>query len=87
MLHRLQSQLPHTTPITIISGERSWVDAINRQRHGRTGDLVRGARPAGAYVGVEVVSGAGHHVHAERPQEFNRIVKEVLARVDLGRDQ
>lgn len=88
MLARLNTNLDPNTPITVISGARSWVDALNRKRLGRrTGDLIKEARPEGAYVGVELVADAGHHLHAEQPHEFNRIVKEVLARVDSGVDR
>jgi pimeloyl-ACP methyl ester carboxylesterase len=85
MLPRLRTNLDPSTPITVISGARSWVDAINSKRLGkRTGDFIKEARPKEAYVGVELVPDTGHHVHAERPHEFNRIVKEVLANVDSG---
>ena len=75
------------TPITVISGASSWLDRINRKRIGkRTADYIKEARPAGAYVGVELVADAGHHLHAERPHEFNRIVKDVLTRVNSAED-
>lgn len=87
MLTRLGTNLDPNTPITVISGARSWMDTLNRKRLSkRTGDLIKEARP-GAYVGVELVADAGHHLHAEQPHEFNRIVKEVLARVDSGIDR
>lgn len=82
MLSRLKSQLDPSVPITVISGGRSWLDAVNRDRLGKTRDLIKEARPEGAYVGVEVLEEAGHHLHAEKPQEFNRIVQEVLLRID-----
>lgn len=83
----MSTNLDPRIPITVISGAKSWVDAINRNRLGRTADLIKEARPEGTYVGVELVADAGHHIHAEKPQEFNRIVKEVLARVDAGEDR
>lgn len=85
MLTRLKSQLDPKLPITVISGGKSWVDAINRERHGRIADLIKEARPEGAYVGVNIVQDAGHHLHAEKPLEFNRIVREALERVESGR--
>ena len=86
MLSRLKSQLDTRIPVTVICGGKSWLDAINRDRLGRTGDLIKEVRPEGAYTEVEVLPEARHHLHAEQPQEFNRIVKAVLATVDTGRD-
>ncbi len=73
-------------PVTVICGARSWLDAINKDRLGRTADLIKESRPEGAYTVVEVLPEARHHLHAEQPEEFNRIVREVLAAVDIGRD-
>jgi len=81
MLMRLKSQLDPSIPITIIYGERTWLDAIN-QKQGRTADLISRARPEGAYVGVNMIREAGHHVHAEKPAEFNEIMKELLKRIN-----
>ena len=86
MLTRLKSDLPPRVPITVICGARSWLDAVNSGRLGRTGDLIREARPQGAYVGVEVMEGARHHLHAEKPHEFNHIVREALDTVE-GEDR
>ena len=85
MLTRLNSQLDAGIPLTVITGAKSWVDVVNASQ-GRTADLIKGARPEGSYVGVEQVADAGHHLHAQRPEEFNKIVKEVLARVDARED-
>ena len=82
MLSRLTSDLHPSVPITVISGARSWLDAVNRDRLDKTANLIKRARPEGAYVGVEVLEGAGHHLHAEQPQEFNQLVQEVLTKVD-----
>lgn len=89
MLPRLvSSRLSVKVPITIISGERSWLDAINRTRlKKRTAELVKDTCPEGAYVGGATIQGAGHHLHAEKPEEFNSIVKEVLEVVDEERDR
>lgn len=86
MLDRLKLQLHPDVPITVIAGARTWLDAVNRNRLGKTADLIKEARPEGSYVGVEVVEEAGHHLYAEKPQDFNRIVLKVLGLVDSGRD-
>ena len=87
MIPRVSSQLDARVPITVIFGEKSWLDAINsRNKLKKTAYLIKEARPKGAYVNVAMVGGAGHHLHAEAPQEFNRIVQEVLDVVDSGED-
>ncbi len=89
MLSRLRSLLDPRVPITVISGGKSWLDAVHKHRGGetKTADLIKEARPEGSYVAVEMVEGAGHHLHAEKPHEFNRIVREVLEQVDSGKDE
>ena len=52
---------------------------------GRTPELIVQARPH-SYVDVHCVRDAGHHVHADQPFEFNRIVKQVLSLVDCDGD-
>lgn len=77
MLERLD-QLAMTVPITLIYGTRSWMD-------NSTGEKVYAMRPE-AYVDVHYVKGAGHHVHADRPDVFNEIVNQACQLVDEGRD-
>lgn len=86
MLGRISSHLNPGLPITVICGSKSWIDAVNKRYTGRTADLIREARPEGSYVGVAFLE-AGHHLHAEKPQAFNQIVREVLEVVDRGEDQ
>ena len=83
MLSRLKSQLDPSVPITVICGAKSWVSKSS----GSVADLIKEARPEAAYTVVEVLPEARHHLHAEQPQEFNRIVKEMLDAVDCGKDQ
>ncbi|CAL1528065.1 unnamed protein product [Lymnaea stagnalis] len=63
--------------VTFIYGARSWVDSqpgysTKYQRHDN-------------YVDVQVISGAGHHVYADRPKAFNHIVCMIGEAVDTGR--
>ena len=83
MLSRLKSQLDPSVPITVICGAKSWV---NRSHRGNAAELIKEARPKAAYTAVEILPEARHHLHAEQPQEFNRIVKEMLDAVDHGKD-
>ena len=39
-----------------------------------------------SYVAVHYVEGAGHHVHADQPAEFNQIVSATLKLVDTDQD-
>ncbi len=82
----MRLQLHPQVPITVISGARTWLDAINRDRMGKTANLIKEARPDTSYVGVEFVADASHHVYAEKPEEFNRIVLSVLDVVDAQKD-
>ena len=36
---------------------------------------------------MQIVNGAGHHVYADAPDEFNQYVKEACAFVDLATNQ
>ena len=86
MLDRLKLQLHHQVPITVIYGARTWLDTVNKKRLGKTADLIKEARPEGAYVGVEMVEEAGHHLYAEQSHKFNEAVLKVLDVVDSGSD-
>ncbi|GFR71868.1 1-acylglycerol-3-phosphate O-acyltransferase ABHD5 [Elysia marginata] len=62
--------------VTFICGARSWIDhnpakEIKHMRHGM-------------YVDVQVISGAGHHVYADRPLAFNSMVSMICQAVDQG---
>lgn len=78
MLPRIISDLSPTTPISLIYGVRSWMD-------NSTGEKISQSRPQ-SYVNVIYVKRAGHHVHAEQPEEFNRVVNHICAVVDSSRD-
>ena len=78
LLPRIGTELVSSVPITFIYGTRSWMDSS-------TGDKVREYRP-NSYVDIKYVHRAGHHLHAENPEEFNEIVNKILLVVDENRD-
>ncbi|KAK0062768.1 abhydrolase domain-containing protein 4-like isoform X3 [Biomphalaria pfeifferi] len=60
--------------VTFIYGARSWIDSqpgleTKNQRHDN-------------YVDVHIISGAGHHVYADRPKAFNHIVQMIGEAID-----
>lgn len=70
--------LAASVPLTLVHGARSWVDSS-------TGERVKELRPL-SYVQVHYVRRAGHHVHADQPEAFNSVVKEVCCLVDRNED-
>ncbi|XP_032681775.1 1-acylglycerol-3-phosphate O-acyltransferase ABHD5 isoform X1 [Odontomachus brunneus] len=67
--------LSNDIPITLLYGSRSWVDNT-------TGETIKEARPS-SYVNVQVITGAGHHVYADKSETFNKYVSEACALSDL----
>ncbi|XP_048108460.1 (Lyso)-N-acylphosphatidylethanolamine lipase-like isoform X2 [Alosa alosa] len=61
--------LPAGLPVTLIYGARSWMDS-------KTGNEVAKRRPT-SYTQTVVVKGASHHVYADQPEEFNRVVQSI----------
>ncbi|XP_051171116.1 (Lyso)-N-acylphosphatidylethanolamine lipase isoform X2 [Leptopilina boulardi] len=55
-------------PMTLIYGSRSWVD-------NSAGEIIKQSRET-SYVNVQVISGAGHHVYADKSEIFNKHVLE-----------
>ena len=84
MISRL-NQLNHNIPITVIGGSKSWMN-FTTFKDERTPDQIAAARPPTSYVSVHYVDEAGHHVHAQQPDQFNRIVNNVFKLVDTGED-
>ena len=84
MLSRL-NQLNHNIPITVIAGSNSWMN-FTTFKDDRTAEQIAATRPTSSYVDVYYVDEAGHHVHAQQPDQFNRIVNSVFKSVDLGDD-
>lgn len=50
-----------------------------------SGEKVRELRPH-SYVRIYRIARAGHHVHADKPEEFNQAVNNVLKIVDKNKD-
>lgn len=65
MLNRIH-ELREDKPITLLYGSRSWIDKSSW-------DLVKQARPS-SFVNTQVISGAGHHIFADKPEVFNDYV-------------
>ncbi|XP_034652007.1 (Lyso)-N-acylphosphatidylethanolamine lipase isoform X1 [Drosophila subobscura] len=55
-------------PITFIYGSRSWIDSSS-------GEKIKSQRGSNM-VDIKIVTGAGHHVYADKPDVFNRYVNE-----------
>jgi pimeloyl-ACP methyl ester carboxylesterase len=70
--------LSSSVPLTFVYGARSWMDSS-------TGERVQELRPH-SYVQVHYVRRAGHHVHADQPEAFNSVVREVCCLVDRNED-
>ncbi|XP_076061546.1 (Lyso)-N-acylphosphatidylethanolamine lipase-like [Oratosquilla oratoria] len=75
MIHRMDS-LKQDVPITLIYGARSWVDRD-------PGFQIQYMRKD-SYVNVEIIKGAGHHVYADKADEFNKLVNIIGTYVDEG---
>lgn len=63
-IHEIRSDVP----ITLLYGSRSWVDSAG-------GDLIQKVRP-NSFVRSHIINQAGHHIYADRAEEFNRLVVE-----------
>lgn len=61
-------------PVTLIFGGRSWMDS-------KMGDEVAKRRP-NSYTLIVVVKGASHHVYADQPEEFNKVVQSICDSVE-----
>ncbi|XP_030642936.1 (Lyso)-N-acylphosphatidylethanolamine lipase-like [Chanos chanos] len=66
--------LPPELPVTLVYGGRSWMDST-------TGQKVAQLRP-NSYTRTVVIEGAAHHVYADQPEEFNRVVQSICDSVD-----
>lgn len=73
MLQRVHL-LPSATSLTLLYGARSWVDSSSGSRVAQ----IRGAE----HTRVLLVDDASHHVYADQPEEFNRVVENICNSVD-----
>lgn len=65
MINRIH-ELDKNVPLTLIYGSRSWVDNAS-------GEVIKKIRP-NSYVKSYIINMAGHHVYADKPEEFNSII-------------
>ncbi len=77
MLNRLDG-LPSSMPVSMMIGTRSWSDTT-------LGKKVYLQRPQ-CFVDVHYVEDAGHHIHADLPGVFNRVVNGICELVDSNGD-
>ena len=63
-----------TGPVTLIAGQKSYF--VLPEYH----DAVRGFFPT---ADIRIIEGAGHWVHAQKPQEFGQHVTELLGALSL----
>ncbi|XP_017132866.1 (Lyso)-N-acylphosphatidylethanolamine lipase isoform X2 [Drosophila elegans] len=67
MIHRIKD-VRSDIPITFIYGSRSWIDSSS-------GEKIKSQRGSNM-VDIKIVTGAGHHVYADKADVFNRYVNE-----------
>ncbi|KAJ8925450.1 hypothetical protein NQ315_009283 [Exocentrus adspersus] len=69
-------KLDANIPITLLYGSRSWID------HSAT-EVIREKRIRW-YFKLQVISGAGHLVYADKPEAFNQVVLDACRNTDKG---
>lgn len=77
MIQRIP-ELRKDIPITILRGSRSWVQESSME-------AIKLSR-INSYVNMQAISGAGHHVYADKPEIFNRYVLDACAHYDRQQD-
>lgn len=73
MIKRIH-EIRHDVPITLLYGSRSWVDSS-------AGDIIQKLRP-NSYVKWHVINQAGHHIYADKADEFNKLVVDACNEVE-----
>ncbi|XP_068427656.1 (Lyso)-N-acylphosphatidylethanolamine lipase [Clinocottus analis] len=73
MLERVH-QLPPSMPVTMLYGARSWMDSSSGHRVVQ----IRNQAP----TTVILIDDASHHVYADQPEEFNRVVENICNSVN-----
>uniref|UniRef100_A0A1A7WSI9 (Lyso)-N-acylphosphatidylethanolamine lipase n=1 Tax=Iconisemion striatum TaxID=60296 RepID=A0A1A7WSI9_9TELE len=73
MLQRVHL-LPSSMPVTMVYGAQSWV-------HSSSGDRAAEIRGK-AHTKVLLIEDASHHVYADQPEEFNKVVEKICKSVD-----
>lgn len=78
MINRIH-ELREDIPLTLIYGSRSWVDHS-------AGNIIKATRP-NSFVDSYVINHAGHHVYADRYDEFNQLILNACKREDDPHEQ
>ncbi|XP_029309723.1 (Lyso)-N-acylphosphatidylethanolamine lipase isoform X2 [Cottoperca gobio] len=73
MLERVH-QLPPSMPLTMLYGARSWVDSSSGERVVQIRDQ--------ANTKLLLIDDASHHVYADQPVEFNKVVENICNSVN-----
>jgi len=73
LIHRLLD-LDDSVSLTFIYGSRSWIEKA-------PGEFLRDCMTPGR-VTVNMILNSGHHVYADKYEEFNELVQEACAKVD-----
>ena len=81
MLQRVATELHPDLPVSMMYGARSWVYRLNTS----VMQLFQETRLE-SYVASYLVEGASHHIHADKPEQFNATVREILKAVDIDED-
>ncbi|KAK9892128.1 hypothetical protein WA026_018328 [Henosepilachna vigintioctopunctata] len=74
MIYRMDN-LKKEVPLTILFGSNTWMDKT-------VGPMIKELRPD-AFVDVQMIDNAGHHIYTDQADEFNRIVIQTCHDVDL----
>ena len=77
MIHRV-TDIDENVPMTVLFGSRSWMETTS----GYTIKYLR----KNSYVAVEIINGAGHHIYADKPKEFNDVIKKTCYDIDTLTD-
>ncbi|KAF8784526.1 1-acylglycerol-3-phosphate O-acyltransferase ABHD5-like isoform X2 [Argiope bruennichi] len=76
MIERI-SQLRQDIPVSFVYGARSWIDSSS-------GYKIREMRE-NSFVEIKLIQGAGHHVYADKADEFNEVVSKICKKADVRR--
>ena len=71
MMHRMDELSPQLK-VSMLFGSRTWIDDVFTEIQERRPDQFQ----------VVTIKNAGHHVFADRPEEFNEVVKGIFMKVD-----
>ncbi|CAG9766292.1 unnamed protein product [Ceutorhynchus assimilis] len=73
MVRRIDN-LDSKIPITLLWGSKTWID--------HSAEEILKNKRYNSYFKLQVISGAGHHVYADKPEQFNQIILEACEFTD-----